>query len=299
MIFISRENIDDAKWDTCIEASSDLHYALSWYLDEICPSWEAIVIEQEDKYVACLPIPWRKKLGVKYVYPPFFMQQLGLYTFDKTINVLSVIEKLTSKYNWVEMYFGPLEVPITGDSRTNMVLSLSCSYEELSRAYSLNHIRNLNKVNKKGVVVQESFDVTSAIKLFIADKGEIYSKIKEKHYQAFTAACKVADSKGKLKVLNALNKQGDVICSAVFIHNKNRIVFAFSGNSEKGRKYGALFLLIDEVIRKCQNTPVYLDFEGSENMGVKRFYKGFGAWDEGYTFLKVNNLPFPLNWIKK
>jgi len=299
MRFVSRENIDDAKWDACVEASSGLHYALSWYLDEICPFWEGLVIEKEDMYVACLPIPRRKKLGVKYIYPPFFIQQLGLFTADKSLNVLDFITKLSTKYDWIEMCFGAQEVPIEGECRTNMVLSLNNSYEDLSRGYSLNHLRNLAKIHKKGVVVKESLDVTNAIDLFVADKGETYSKIKDEDYQAFSAACNAAKTRGRLKVLNAVNDKGEVISSAVFIHNNNRIVFAFSGNSEKGRESGALFLLIDEVIRKYQNSNVCLDFEGSENMGVKRFYKGFGAADESYTYLKVNNLPFPLNLIKK
>ena len=98
MKFVKRENIDVKKWDACVESASSFLYAYSWYLDEICPVWSALIIEKKDKYVACFPIPWKSKMGIKYVYPPFFIQQLGLFTVDDSIEIKPFIEKVIADF---------------------------------------------------------------------------------------------------------------------------------------------------------------------------------------------------------
>ena len=295
MKFIERENIDEKKWDACIEASSSLPYAYSWYLDGICPTWSALIIEKDNQYVACFPLPWKSKLGIKYVYPPFFIQQLGLFTIDKSIEITPFIEKVINEFKWVELY---LNSEVSGvEGRCNMVLKLANSYEELAAGYSSNHRRNLQKSKK--LKLQESNTASSAVKLFIADKGSSFSHLKNEHYDAFSKVCEKASLLGKFQGLEAVDSLGEVICSALFFVTKNRIVFAFSGNSEKGKESAALFFLLDEIVKRYQNTNFTLDFEGSENEGLQRFYKGFGAKREDYYFYKSNNLPFPVNVFKK
>ena len=63
MKYIKRECIDVNKWDACIKDSSTLMYAFSWYLDELCPNWDALIVEKEGRYVACFPVPWKRKFG--------------------------------------------------------------------------------------------------------------------------------------------------------------------------------------------------------------------------------------------
>ncbi len=80
---------------------------------------------------------------------------------------------------------------------------------------------------------------------------------------------------------------------------KSRIIFLFSGNSKQGKDSGALFFLLDAVIKMYAKSGFVLDLEGSQNEGLNRFYTGFGALEENYRFLKVNNLPRPIKRFKK
>lgn len=297
MIYLSRKNIDIEKWNACIEASSSLPYAYSWYLDEMCPAWDALILEKEGRYVACFPVPWKSKLGIKYVYPPFFIQQLGLFTVDDSIVIAPFVEYLAKNYKWVELY---LNSEVNGvEVRCNMVLKLDKPYEELAKAYSLNHKRNIQKAHKSGLIIEDSLDAEPTIELFVADKGALFPHLKKEHYNAFSNVCKNAASLGKLQILNAVDAAGEKVCSALFFITETRIVFSFSGNSEKGKQSAALFFILDEMIKRNQNTNLVLDFEGSENEGLQRFYKGFGAAREDYYFYKKNSLPFPLNVVKK
>jgi hypothetical protein len=56
-------------------------YAYSWYLDIVSPGWDALV---KDDYKSVMPLTWRKKYGIKYLYQPFFTQQLGVFSSDKS-----------------------------------------------------------------------------------------------------------------------------------------------------------------------------------------------------------------------
>jgi len=45
--YLEHEAIDKKKWDDCINNSmADRIYALSWYLDSLCPQWEALVVDE-------------------------------------------------------------------------------------------------------------------------------------------------------------------------------------------------------------------------------------------------------------
>jgi hypothetical protein len=90
-----------------------------------------------------------------------------------------------------------------------------------------------------------------------------------------------------------------LICGGVFMKFKNRIIFLFSGNSKQGKDAGALFFLLDSVIKMYANSGFVLDLEGSQNEGLNKFYSGFGALEENYRFLKINNLPNFLKRFKK
>lgn len=295
MKYLKRFNIDDNKWNDCIKASTTFVYPYTWYLDEVCEHWDALVIEKAGHYEACFPVPWKSKYGIKYVYPPFFCQQLGLFATNEQVKIAPFVEYLSDNFKLVELYVNSRSK--AEKERCNLVLSLNSHYEELKSRYSKNHRRNLVKGVKAGIQFQKGNDVATAIKLFKEDKGDLFPNLRDS-YDAFKNVCRKADSLGKLSVISAFF-ENKVIASAVFFVHRHRIIFAFSGNSSTGKELGALFLLLDHVIQEYQNSEFLLDFEGSEDDGLQRFYKGFGAKREDYYFLKINKLPFPINLLKK
>lgn len=79
--YLKHNEIDKIKWDHTIKNSfNHLPYAYSWYLDCVCPNWHALVTEN---YEFVFPITLRRKAGVKYLYQPYFTQQLGLFSVEE------------------------------------------------------------------------------------------------------------------------------------------------------------------------------------------------------------------------
>ncbi len=57
--------------------------------------------------------------------------------------------------------------------------------------------------------------------------------------------------------------------------------------------------LIDSFIRQNAGKNITLDFEGSNDLNLARFYKSFGSKECAYQQVKINRLPFPVNLLKK
>ena len=65
---VSRKKLEVEKYDACIANSIQANvYGYSWYLDVVADNWDVLVLND---YEAVMPIPWRRKFFIKYVYTP-------------------------------------------------------------------------------------------------------------------------------------------------------------------------------------------------------------------------------------
>lgn len=298
MKFLKRENIVDSKWNDCVlKSPNGLVYGLTWFLDGLVERWDGLVWEENGAYKAVFPIPTRRKLGLKYVYPPFFIQQLGLFSFceNKLGQEKESIEYLKKKFKFVELNLN--HASEIGEQRTNLILPLNADFEEIQKEYSQNHKRNLKKGDKLNLEIRK-IEASSVISLFRSDKGIGLNTYSNKDYLNFEKLIGKAEE-NSFTFVKGVYHAGQLICGGVFLKFKNRITFIFSGNSKNGKEAGALFFLLNSVISQYAKSGFIFDFEGSQNEGLARFYKGFGAQDENYTFYKHNNLPKVLKKFKK
>src|SRR3982751_7041868 len=75
--YIPQKNIDKKKWDACIgNASNGLIYGYSFYLDHMAKHWDALVLND---YEAVMPLTWKKKYGISYLYQPPFVAMAGIF----------------------------------------------------------------------------------------------------------------------------------------------------------------------------------------------------------------------------
>ena len=124
--YLQNSEIDRKKWDRCIATSlQQLPYAYSWYLDAAAENWDAIVI---NNYEAVFPLPWKKKWGVRYVYPPFFIQQLGLFsrTPQDSFVIDTVLKEAAKHFKFIELYLNFADAPSAAFAvRQNFELNLN------------------------------------------------------------------------------------------------------------------------------------------------------------------------------
>ena len=102
--YLKHEEIDKYRWDKCVQESfNGIFYAFSFYLDEVCETWDALVA---DDYKAVMPIPKNTKFGITYSIQPLFCQQLGVFScvhLDEKL-VWSFLKEIPSAFQYVHLH---------------------------------------------------------------------------------------------------------------------------------------------------------------------------------------------------
>ncbi len=301
--FLPHKDIDKEKWDRCIaESEHGRIFAYSWFLDLICPGWDGLVA---DDYETLFPLTWGRKLGVYYLYQPFFTQQLGV--FSRSIPDITMTNELLrsipARYRYIDICLNSSNNPTTGQfqvfTEKTYELNLTGSYEELSLNYSDNAKRNIKKAIDHKITVTHGNQPDELIAMFRSSLGKHYPKIKSQHYSQLRSIMTEGIERNVGEIYTAKTASGLICASAYFIYSNQRHIFLFSGNTPESRENGSMFLLVDQFISDHTRKDSFLDFMGSKRESLARFYMGFGSREASYPRIKSNRLPWPLRLVKR
>lgn len=282
--YLTHNQIDKQRWDECLAQSPDgLIYAWSWYLDVVHPGWEALV---EDDYEAVMPLAGSRKFGINYLFQPFFTQKFGVFSKKEVSEdkIKEFLEAIPDKFEFAEFRLNGVK----GLNHRNIELDLSPEYSVLAGNYHSNTKRNLAKAKKEGLTIVEDAQPSVIIELFRKNRGKDIKHWGDTEYERLLNLVETAKSHGKCLVLSAQNADNQIVAGAFFMMSHNKIVFLFSGFDESNKENHGLTFLLDYVIKKYSGTQNILDFEGSDNNGLARFYKGFGGEETTYTGIRFN-----------
>ena len=290
--YLEHNAIDKAKWDALIAECGNI-YAYSWYLDIVHPGWEALV---EDDYQSVMPLTGGKKFGVNYLFQPYFVQQLGVFSKALTAETTEAFMKaIPSKYRFAEIRLNEgngLEGGIQGvEYHRNVLLNLNQDYEAIRSNDHQNTKRNLAKAEDHNLQLVTSVIPYHVVALFRDNRGALLNKWGDVEYKVLTHLAKTAQRRNSAFMLGVSEKGvGQLLCAAIFMKTKDRITFLFSGLTEEGKQRQAMTYLLDQVIQKHAKQSVTFDFEGSDDDNLARFYLGFGGQEVHYPSYTFNRL---------
>jgi hypothetical protein len=293
--YIKHADIDKEKWDRCIDQSANgLIYAHSFYLDSMSENWDALV--QMD-YEAVMPLTWKKKFGIFYLHQPAFTQQLGIFGNNSwNENVIESFLNMAFKcFPFVEinLNFGNIYKKAT-KQKCNLILPLNHSFEEIQKKFRKDFVK---KTIKSDLMYLPSNDFEDAILLFQKSNSKKIS-LSKNNYERFTQLCYLMSENGDLIVRKVTTREGELLSTAILFKDLKRIYYILSTTSEQGRKQQANYFLLYHVIKEFSERDLIFDFEGSEIQSIKAFFKKFGAVEQIYPFVRMNNLPFLQKQIK-
>ena len=298
--YLRYKEIDKAKWDACISnAPNGLIYGYSFYLDCMAKQWDALVLND---YEAVMPLTWNKKYGFYYLYQPAFTASLGVFGKNLTKEIIDdFVSMLPSKFKLVEISLNSGN--IVGDSRpfsllrSNYILPLNRSYEQLYKSYRDNHKRNITKAFQLGCRVSKEIAIDEIIQLN-KEQLQHVDGTKPGDYPNFKKLYELLKSRKQAEAYAIIDPKNKILASAVFFFLHNRAYYIMVGNHPDGKTIGASHALIDAFIKDHAGQNLILDFEGSDIRNLAFFYRGFGATEEIYPALKINRLPFYVKWLK-
>lgn len=289
--WVNRNEIDETKWQRCVASRPETASvcAQPWYLDACCEHWDALV---EDDYRAVMPLFRRKKFGIPYLYPPFFVAQLGvlglpLRPMEKWLHAIPGrflrADLLFNASN--DLSFVPERRRITHHT---CLLPLNRPYADLRQAYSQNHCRNLKKAENAGLRILRDADTESVIRLFRSTRGRQRNVgYATSDYRRLENLIRCLRERKALEVWSVETPDGQLCAAAFLPFAHQRYTFLFSGRDAASNANRAMFYLVDQFIRAHAGENALLDFNGSNNEAVAKFYAGFGARKQEFAQVRL------------
>ncbi|MGC8866239.1 MAG: hypothetical protein ACP5O2_11030 [Bacteroidales bacterium] len=298
------DEIDKAKWDWCISMAFNGNvYAYSWYLDIVAYGWEALV---QGDYQTVFPLPVRSKWGIAYLYQPKFVQQLGVFSIGR-LDEYRVEAFLKAIPGYIR--FGRFNLNMHNKVKEtrqvkmqllpNIQLNLLKDMVDLRKAYAENTRRNIQKAHKNGLTISEWIKPEDVVSLFRATKGHEVRAWGERDYRRLTHLMHTLMHRAAGISLGVYTSSNELCAAAFFAISHQRLILLLSAVNEVGRQSGAMHFLIDQAISRKQNDCQILDFEGSRNPNLARFYASFGAETFYYPLVELNRFPQFLKPILK
>jgi hypothetical protein len=309
---VRHHEIDRLQWDALISQSANgLIYALAWYLDIVSPGWEALLKEEQGRYVAVLPLPVQRKFGLRYLKQPLFGQQLGLfYVVPPTAADWAAVSRLLNKQvSYITRYAfnvanaelaSPATLGMPGGLARTYHLSLRAPYPALWAGYRPERRRHLRKAQAHGLVVEPSTDINLLIRLFDENTAHRITGMLGEGYQypLLRTLYGAASRAGLGTMWQARTPQGEVVSLMFLLRFKKNIIYLFNCSTAAGKAMGAVSVMLDEFFRQHAGQDLCFDFESPGVPSLERFYGSFGSVAAPYFYVSADHLPWPVRQLK-
>ena len=298
--YVRHGDINFARRDECIyNADNSRVYATGWYLDRAAEKWDALVW---DDYAFVMPLPVKRKFGIKYLYQPLYCQQLGIFPRPPAEIALQFYHHIFKRFRYSEIQLNSYNLPVkqfekaTFTPRKNHLLHLNTDYEVLISGFSKNTHRNIIKAGFNGLSYIEGIRLEDFIEF--KQKNRTYD-LSEKELQKLKSIIAYSQYKGFGRIVGVYSLDNILQAAVFFLRWKDRVIYLNAVSGKEGKEARAMFLLMDYFLKSCSGKDLTLDFEGSTVPGIARFFEGFGATPETYYQMKINRLPFMIKWLKQ
>jgi len=277
--YLKRHQIDDNKYNNCIKSAKNSRiYAYSWYLDCVADYWDVLVLND---YEAVMPLPWKSKYFIKYIYPPAWTQQLGIFSETDISKELTLdfVRSIPKKFKKITVQFNAENTFIKSQCtlRINYKLSLKLKTKEIIGNFNTNRKRDLKKAISSNLEVDKDVGLEEFI---------MFYKKNENNFKLDFNQFRYLEELLKKNIENysiwGVRRKNQLIAGLVWFKDSRRITYLFPVATNEAKKLGLPTLIIKELIQQFSNSNLTLDFEGSMLKGVANFYKSFGAKREVY-----------------
>ncbi len=300
ILYLKHNEIDKDRWDRCItKADNRKADVLSWYLDIVCPGWSALIL---DDYKTVMPLPLKRKFGIAYIYKPLFIQQLGLYGNTISDAILdSLLSKISHKIRLADIVLNESNNLVTSRYKVaennNYILDIQNSYENIKKDYHRNCRRNIKKARLSGLKFSDSLSIDEFTGLLEPQIKQQLKSFGNEERNVFRLLITETLRKKAGEIVGVYDTNNNLTAAGFYLFSFERLLFKICGSTAAGKEDQAMYLLVDEQIKRHSGKYRFYDFQGSNIKGIAYFDSTFGAIQAKYYSLRLNNLPYLIRII--
>ncbi len=340
MQHFKHNQIDKKKWNKCISNSKEnIIYAFSWYLDCVSPFWEAFILEDNNEYLAVMPLPVKKKYGISFLQVPLFVQQLGIFStqrlssleFKAFLILLQKKFKLVSNYPFNTLNYqdfkSELEEVFDNKLKQNLKkhkthhLSLQQNYSIIRQNYKKDTKYRINQAQKQNFesIQKTEIDDIDLVYKFFEESVFLENGISNQAKPILKSLFKILKDKNLAELYYIQNNKQEILSGILVVKNESvyqvdnqnyfttKWIYLFNAANPKYQKDESRRWFLDKFIQKKSNLESQsnnnliqiLDFESAQEKEVARFYSSFGSEEKPFFVLDYNELPFYIKSSQK
>ncbi len=259
-----------------------------------------------------MPLPVKKKWGLKVVQQPLFCQYLGLFSRVEISEDMTTmfLESLSRHFAYISAYdFHPWHTSLLRNllpthsefeinEKATHWLNLENPYVEVADNYNDDRRKNLKKARKYNWEYFESQDVEPLILLFRENHAFKIHNVKESAYVLLRnlVVIVLGKSAGSIQYVSL---RGEIRAGVMVLEKNGMGIYIFNAADAVGRKGNARTYLLDQYFQETAGRLHIFDFESPEVKKIAAFYESFGAEKREFISIKKNHLPFPFRQLQE
>ena len=279
---VKYSDIDFAKYNDCLmNAAQYKCYAERTYLDITAKKkWDLLVYNDYD---AVMPLPYIKKMGIKFIVNPKLCQQLGIFSNSDSLEINDqFLEFLQKKFRIWYYAFNESNRFTTNLKKRKNYLIPPDRYETVRAKYSPKRKRKLRLdedvlQNSSIVEIDDFRQAQSFIELNMVGLG------KQRDLKEYLRIFEAFYKQGYLKFYGFIYQSELINLIAIHYSAKSATLLGTFNNRNFVKLSGAS-VLIDYIIKQTIENRIF-DFEGSEIPSVEEFFRGFRPELKEYSVL--------------
>lgn len=284
------KEIDFSRYDKCLERSVQKNrYAKKEVLDLLCESWELLVYGD---YEYVMPVPVKKKLGLRIVLMPLFCQQLGV--FGPEINEkmeLKFLKYLQKNYKIYSYSFNYLNLAKQNLHRKKNYFIECTDYQLLRKSY----FKGRKSTVKTAQYLQFQEVKAENYLNFIGDNFKGLDK--KGDMKLFFDYMKFLEAENSLKLFASF-KEENLTNIAITIEDDDCFSLLGLINDDQYRSDNGASFLVDRILKENINKKSF-NFMGGSIRGIEIFFKSFGSVLQEYPALENSKKDLLKNFFKK
>ncbi len=289
MKFIHCSILDKEKWDHLVD--SDLSASIfnsSFYLDAVCESWYVFT---DEEFTVGIVVCETYKLGVRIAYPPFYHMYTDIVGDSTKFNKFEFEETLLKKFK-KGIYQCSLNLNFS-----SLISKGEKVYQFIDKEYSKSSLlkRKIKAFNSSNdFELKISKDYNSVLSIIYKELSVKLDFFKSKEAERLTKLVEDLKKNEQLIVVEIIvNKE--VVGGLLGMIFHERIIYLKGAAIKKYTDVGAMYVLMDYLIKYSLENHLIFDFGGSSVEGVRFFNKRFGSNENQYYVYSWDNSP---TWFK-